>query len=79
MTAFINTILLIVNIISFFVTVLFFIFGVYEEIMGRANAEKLLKKLHIPLSCNQVLIIGLICIALMSGSYILREKLSGRL
>ena len=79
MTAFINTILLIVNIISFFVTVLFAIFGVYEEIMGPANAEKLLKKLHSPLSYNQVLIIGFICIALMSVSYILRAKLSGRL
>ena len=79
MTAFINTILMIVNIISFFATVLFSIFGVYEEIMGPANAEKLLKKLHIPLSHNQVLIIGLICIALMLVSYILRKKLSGRL
>ena len=79
MTAFINTILLIVNIISFFVTVLFFIFGVYEEIMGRANAEKLLKKLHIPLRYNQALIIGFVCLALMIVSYILRAKLSGRL
>lgn len=52
MTAFINTILLIVNIISFIATVLFAIFGVYEQIMGPAGAEKLLKKLHIPLSYN---------------------------
>ena len=44
MTAFINTILLIVNIISFAATVLFAIFGVYEQIMGPADAEKLLKK-----------------------------------
>ena len=52
MTAFINTILLIVNIIFFIATVLFAIFGVYEQIMGPAGAEKLLKKLHIPLSYN---------------------------
>lgn len=79
MTAFINTILLIVYIISFAATVLFAIFGVYEQIMGPADAEKLLKKTHIPLSYNQVLIIGFVCLALMIISYILRAKLSGRL
>ena len=42
MTAFINTILLIVNIISFAATVLSARFGVYEQIMGLADAEKLL-------------------------------------
>ena len=79
MTSFINTILLIINIISFSATVLFSIFGVYEQIMGPANAEKLLQKLHIPLSYNQVLIIGLIFLVLMITSYILRAKLTGRL
>ena len=79
MTAFINTILLIVNISSFAVVILFAIFGVYEQIMGPADAEKLLKKLHIPLSYNQALIIGFVCLTLMIISYILIEKLSGRL
>ena len=79
MTAFINTILLIINIISFSATVLFAIFGVYEQIMGPADAEKLLKKLHVPLTYNQVLIIAFVCMALMIISYILRTKLSGRL
>lgn len=79
MTTFINTILLIVNVISFAATVLFAIFGVYEQIMGPADAEKLLEKLHIPLSYNQALIIGFVCLALMIVSYILRAKLSGRL
>ena len=79
MTAFINTILLIINIISFAATVLFAIFGVYELIMGPADAEKLLKKLHILLSYNQALIIGFVCLVLMIVSYILRAKLSGRL
>ena len=78
MTAFINAILLIVNIISFVGTVVFSIFGLYEEIMGPANLEKLLEKMHIPLNYNQVLIIGFVCIALMITSYILRAKLSGR-
>ena len=71
MTAFINTILLIANIISFAATVLFAIFGVYEQIMGPADAENLLKKLRIPLNYNQALIIGFICLALMIITYIL--------
>lgn len=79
MTTFLNTILLIVNIISFVVTVLFAIFGIYEQIMGPADAEKLLKKLHIPISYNQALLIGFTCLVLMIISYILRAKLSGRL
>lgn len=79
MTAFINTILLIVNIISFAVVILFAIFGIYEQIMGPADAAKLLKKLHIPLCYNQALIIGFVCLTLMIISYILIEKLSGRL
>ena len=79
MTAFINTILLIVNIISFAATVLFAIFGVYEQIMGPADAEELLEKLHIPLSYNQALLIWFVCLVLMIVSYILRAKLSGRL
>lgn len=79
MTAFIKVIALIVNIISFVATVLFLIWGLYEEIVGPAGAEKLLKKLHIPLNYNQMLIAGIVSIVLMGGSYILRAKLSGRL
>ena len=79
MTTFINTVLIIVNIIFFAVVVLLAIFGVYEQIMGPADAEKLLKKLHIPLSYNQVLIIWFICLALMIITYFLRAKLSGRI
>ena len=79
MTALINVFLLIINVISFAATVLFAIFGIYEQIMGPADAEKLLKKLHIPLSYNQALLIGFVCLVLMIVSYILRAKLSGRL
>lgn len=79
MKEFINTILLIVIIISFAISILFAIFGVYEQIMGPADAEKLLKKLHIPLSYDQTLIIGFVNLALMIISYILKAKLSGRL
>ena len=53
MTGFINVVLLIINIASFIVTVLFGVFCIYEQIMGPSDAEKLLKKLHVPLSYNQ--------------------------
>ena len=43
----VSIILLVVNIISLGVVVLFSIFGVFELIFGSADAEKLLKKLHI--------------------------------
>lgn len=79
MNVFVNAVLLIINIISFVITVLFGVFGIYEQIMGPIDAEKLLKKLHIPLSYNQALIIGFICLALMIITYILRAKLSGKL
>lgn len=41
---------------------LFIAFGLYEQIAGPAKAEELLKKMKIPLSYNQVLIIGIICV-----------------
>ena len=77
---FVNIILIIVNIVSFVITVVLVgIFGIYELIMGPVDAEKLLKKLRIPLSYNQVLIIGLTCLIIMIISYILIAKLSGKL
>lgn len=79
MKTIISAILLIVNIVLFVTTVLFALFGVYEELASPAAAEKLLQKLHIPLSYNQVLIIGFVSLALMFITYILRAKLSGRL
>jgi len=75
MNNFINVTLLIINIISFVITVLFGVFGIYEQIMGPADAKKLLKKLHIPLSYKQVLIIGFINFEIMFITYFLRAKL----
>ncbi len=78
MRSFMNTVLLILNIISFAIVILFGVFGTYEQIMGPANAEKLLKTLHIPLSYNQTVIVGFICLTIMIITYILRSKLSGK-
>ncbi len=78
MGSFMNTVLLILNIVSFAAVMLLTVFGIYEQIMGPANAEKLLKTLHIPLSYNQTVIVGFICLAIMIITYILRSKLSGK-
>ena len=75
----INKLLLIINIVFFVVTILFGIFGIYEQLMGPGDAEKLLEKLNIPLNYNQVLIIGFVCFALMLIVYIIRAKISGKL
>lgn len=79
MTAFVNIVLIIVNGVSFAITVLFGLFGIYEQIMGPADAERLLEKLHIPLSYKQVLFVGFVCVGLMIITYILRAKLTGKL
>ena len=79
MRAFINIFLLIANVFSFVVTILFAIFGIYEQIMGPADAAKLLKKFNIPLSYKQVLIIGFTCLALTIITFFVRAKLLGRL
>ena len=79
MKPFINIIMQIVSIISYSATALFALFGIYELIMGPADAEKLLKKLHIPLTYNQTLIIGFIFVILAIAWYIIKAKLTGKL
>lgn len=76
MKLFINIIMQIVSIISYLATALFALFGIYELIMGPADAEKLLKKLHIPLTYNQTLIIGFIFVILAIAWYIIKAKLT---
>ena len=79
MKLFIDIIMQIVSIISYSATALFALFGIYELIMGPADAEKLLKKLHIPLTYNQTLIIGFIFVILAIAWYIIKAKLTGKL
>ena len=79
MKLFINIIMQIVSIISYSATALFALFGIYQLIKGPADAEKLLKKLHIPLTYNQTLIIGFIFVILAIAWYIIKAKLTGKL
>lgn len=74
MKAFLNTILQIVLIISFVGTVLFVVFGVYEEIVGPVYAEKLLTMLHVPLNVDQMFIIGAVNLILLLVVLALRKK-----
>ena len=78
MKTLINMVLLFVHIVSLILSILFGAFGIYEQIMGPAAAEKLLEKLHIPLSYNGALIVGLVCCFIMCVTYVLRNKLSGK-
>ncbi len=76
MKVFVNTVLLIINVAS---AALVAVFGICDEIMGAAYVERLLEKLHIPLSYNQALIIVYVCGVLMITTFILRKKLFGNL
>lgn len=73
MTAFVNAVPLFVKIIVFLITVLFLIFGFYEELMGPEDAKKLLKKMHIPFRYPIILIVGFVffslsCIFILWGA-----------
>lgn len=77
MISFMDTVLLIVSIISTIITVPFALFGIYEFIMGSDDARRLLRELHIPLSYKQTLVIGFVNLAIMIIAYGLRAKLAG--
>lgn len=79
MKSLILILLLILKIFLLIISTVFFLLGVYEQIAGPAGLERLLIKLHIPLSYNQVFCGGLISLALLFAIHILRLKLSGKL
>ena len=76
MTNFIKFFLLIVNIVLFVLVLLFVAFGIYEQLTGPAQAKKLLKVLNIPLSYNQIFIIGFVCAIIMVVLYRVRSKIN---
>jgi hypothetical protein len=79
MTSIVKLVLLIVNILCLVITVLFGIFGIYEQIMGPANAERLLRRIHFPLNYNQTLIMFFVCLVVLIVTYIIRMNLSGKM
>jgi len=79
MTPFVNAIFVVANVISSFFVIILGVFGVYEQIMGPDDAEKLLRKLRIPLSYKQVLIIWFAGLFFMIVVYIIWAKLNRRI
>ena len=77
MKSFVESFLLVANIISFIGVVAFCLFGLYEYIMGPIDAKKLIQKLNVPLSYNKVLLVGFICVGLTIVLFIVRLALFG--
>lgn len=74
MRGFINTILLIINIISFILVLLFGASGIIYELTGPANYEKMLQNLKIPWSFECVWLFMFVCLTILIITYILRKK-----
>ena len=70
-----NIVLFVIHIVSSIIFALFFIFGIWEYLDGPSDVKKTLKKIKFPLSYNQILCVGFICMALMFITAILRAKL----
>ena len=75
MRLFVKGFLLILIIALLVVDLLFVIWGLYEQLFGAARAMNLLEKLHIPLNYNQVLLIGIVCLAILCFLNVLRRKI----
>ena len=78
MKTFFKIALSIVNIASFVFSMLFGALGIFDLIFGPSGTEKLLKIMHIPISYNQMVGIGIVCITIMIVTYFVRIKLFGK-
>lgn len=67
-------ILLITNIISFALVLLFGATGIIYELLGPANYEKMLEKLKIPWSFERIWLFMFVCLIILIITYILRKK-----
>lgn len=75
MREFIKYALLVINIVSLVIGLVFVLFFFYCEFFGYINGNNLLKSIHSPLDHNGVFIVGFICAAIMIISYFIRKKL----
>ena len=75
MRLFFKGLLLILMIALLVVDLLFVIWGLYEQLFGAARAMNLLEKLHISLNYNQVLFIGIVCLAILFLLNVLRRRI----
>ena len=70
-----NIVLFVIHIVSSVIFILFFIYCIWEYMVEAAEVEKMLKRIHCPLSNDQIAVVGFICMALMFITANLREKL----
>jgi hypothetical protein len=70
-----NIILLIINIISFVLVLLFGASGIIYELFGSASYEKALQALKIPWSFEHIWSFMFVCLIILITTYILRKKL----
>lgn len=70
-----NIILLIINIISFVLVLLFGASGIIYELFGSASYEKTLQVLKIPWSFEHIWSFMFVCLIILITTYILRKKL----
>ena len=75
MREFIKYALLVINIVSLFIGLVFVLFFLYCEFFGYIKGNDLLKSIHFPLDHNGVFIAEFICAAIMIISYFIRKKL----
>ena len=66
--------LLIINIISFVLVLLFGASGIIYELFGPASYEKILQKLKIPWSFERIWLFMFVCLIILIITYILRKK-----
>lgn len=69
-----GSILLITNTISCILVLVFGATGIIYELLGPANYEKILEKLKIPWSVEQILLFMYVSIIILSITYFLRKK-----
>lgn len=74
MKKFLYIILLIINIISFVLVLLFGTSGIIYELFGPANYEKILRNLKIPYSFEHIWLFMFVCLTILFITYILRKK-----
>ena len=69
--------LLIINIVSFALVLLFGVTGIIYELSGPASYEKMLEELKIPWSFERIWLFMFICLIVSIIIYILRKKFFG--
>ena len=73
---YIKLLAVVIDVVSFFIVVMFGIFGLYEQVMGPEDAKKLLKKFKSPLSYNMILRIGFGAIIILISSRIIQMRMA---